>query len=187
MAAIHIPSHNLTFVHIPKNAGSSVVDWLRNNFETSLIKGHPNLNMIKTEWAVDKTFAIVRNPWARMVSAYFYLKQYGFYWEQNNIRTIEDFPSWDDFISKLDYNTASWNTIGTNQLDWIEGGVDWVLRTEHLLEDFKVIQTYLNCSIPLPYINTSNHDEYRNYYTEAQRDKIGQVFERDINTFNYSF
>lgn len=187
MAAIHVQSHNLTFVHIPKNAGSSVVDWLEANFEILAIKGHPNLDMIKTEWAVGKTFAIVRNPWARMVSAYFYLKQYGFYWEQNNIKTEDDFPSWDDFISRLDYNTASWNTIGTNQLDWISPGVDWILRAEHLEQDFVAIQNYLGCQVPLPYINTSQHNDYRSYYTDEQRIKIGQVFERDITAFGYSF
>ena len=84
MAAINLPNNNLTFVHIPKSAGSSVVEWLSRNFEYERIGGHPNLSMIKKSWNVGRSFAIVRNPWARMVSSYFYLQQYKFYWEYNN-------------------------------------------------------------------------------------------------------
>lgn len=186
MAAIHLTEHDLTFVHIPKSAGSSVVRWLT-SFPHELIKGHPNLHMIKSEWNVGRTFAVVRNPWSRMVSAYFYLKQYGFYWEDNGIKTVDDFPSWDQFIERMDYDTKSWNTLSTNQCRWIDGGVDYLFRAETLNDDFKVIQSLLNCETPLPYINTSKHDDYRTYYTDAQKIKIGQIFQEDIDLYKYTF
>jgi hypothetical protein len=187
MAAINVTNKDLTFIHIPKSAGSSVVEWLRNNFDTEIIKGHPNINMIKTEWDVKNTFCIVRNPWARMVSAYFYLQQYGFYWAKNNINTIDDFPTWDQFIMNLDYDTDSWNTIKTNQVKWYEGASPIILRAETLNEDFKTIQDLLQCNEPLGYINTSKHEDYRSYYTQEQRDYISKVFAEDIDMFKYVF
>ena len=188
MAAINLPEHNLTFVHVPKSAGSSVVEWLLQNFSDAVrVSGHPSLPMIKEMWDVKRSFAIVRNPWARIVSAYFYVKQYGYYWKENNVTTIDEFPSWDHFVETLSYNTNSWNTLGTNQTKWIEGGVDYLLRAETLDKDFVVIQELLNCYKPLPYINTSEHLDYRSYYKPHQIDLISKVFAEDIETFNYTF
>ena len=187
MAAIHLPNNNLTFVHIPKNGGSSVVKWLRDNFETDIIKGHPSLDMIKTEWNVSKSFAIVRNPWARIVSAYFYLQQYGFYWDLNNIHTVEDFPTFDSFVQSLDYNMNTWNTVSTNQHEWLSSDDTIILRAESLNTDFKQIQNILDCDVPLPYINTSEHRDYKEYYNSSQVEHIRQVFKKDIDMFGYSY
>jgi hypothetical protein len=187
MAAINLPNNNLTFVHIPKSAGSSVVEWLSRNFEYERISGHPNLSMIKKSWNVSRSFAIVRNPWARMVSSYFYLQQYKFYWENNNIKSIDDFPTWDQFVGKLDYDTQSWNSLSTNQCKWIEPGVDFLFKAESLTEEFKVIQNLLNCAKPLPYINTSTHNDYKTYYTTDQKNKIANIFKEDIELYNYTF
>lgn len=187
MAAVNLPNNNLTFVHIPKNGGSSVVEWLIENFETETKQGHPSLTMMREWWDIKRTFAIVRNPWSRIVSSYFYLKQYGFYWKDNNINSIEEFPSWNDFVMKLDYDTKSWNNITTNQVEWIDGGVDYILRMENLNEEFKLIQDLLNCHVPLLTLNTSDHDDYRKYYTDDQIKHVARVFEKDIDTFKYSF
>lgn len=188
MAAINLPDHKLTFVHIPKNGGSSVVQWLRENFTTDIIKNHPSLSMIKTEWDVHRSFAIVRNPWARIVSAYFYLQQYGFYWEHNNITSAEDFPSFDSFVHNMDYDLNSWNNIKTNQHEWLTHEDNTIiLRAETLNEDFKQIQDLLNCHIPLPFINTSEHKDYKDYYNINQVEHIRKVFQKDIDMFGYTF
>jgi len=152
-----------------------------------LIKGHPSLTLIKEQWPVNRTFAVVRNPWARMVSAYFYLKQYGFYWEDNNIASVEEFPTWNDFVDRLDYDTKSWNTLTTNQCEWITDGVTYLFKAETLDQEFNVIQKLLRREDPLPYINTSDHEDYRTYYTDAQKAKIGRAFEKDIDLYKYTF
>jgi hypothetical protein len=143
--------------------------------------------MIKQSWNVGRTVAVVRNPWSRMVSSYFYLQQYKFYWEYNNITTLDDFPTWNQFIDKLDYDTQSWNSLSTNQCKWIEPGVDFLFKVETLNEEFSVIQDLLQCALPLPHINTSHHNDYKSYYTDSQRDKIASVFKEDIELYKYTF
>lgn len=187
MAAINLPKNDLTFIHLPKNGGSSVVKWLMTNFEAERVSGHPSLPMIKTFWDVKRSFGIVRNPWARVVSAYFYLRQYKFYWDINNIKTIDDFPTWDHFVMNLDYDLNSWCKFDGTQTKWLEGGADYVLRAESLEKDFVVIQDLLGCHEPLGYINTSEHDPYHTYYNTVQQDHIAKVFAEDIETFKYVF
>jgi Sulfotransferase family len=188
MAAINLPDYNLTFVHIPKSAGSSIVRWLTTNFPNHMIEpNHPSLATIKEFWAVKDTFAVVRNPWARIVSGYFYLKQYGFYWNDNKVKTVDDFPSWDQFIENFDYTIHGWNNLTTNQIEWIPTGVDYLLKAESLDKDFVVIQDLLKCYEPVPYINTSTHNDYRTYFNSSQRDKIAKIFARDIDTYKYTF
>jgi hypothetical protein len=186
MAAINLPNNDLTFIHLPKNGGSSVVEWLMNNFEAERVSGHPSLDIIKTYWDVKRSFGIVRNPWARIVSAYFYLQQYKFYWEDNGIKTIDDFPTWDHFVMNLDYELKSWYKFNVNQTKWL-GPESIVLRAESLDKDFVQIQDILGCHAPLGYINTSEHNPYHTYYTTKQKDHIAKVFAEDIDTFKYVF
>lgn len=189
MSAIFLPNNNnFAFVHIPKSAGSSVVKWLRdNNSQTEIIRGHPSLAMMKEQWDVNECFAIVRNPWSRAISAYFYLLQGKYYWEENNIKSEQEFPSWNDWVMSLNYITDWWTPLSTNQVDWLSGFPAIVLKTETLDKDFIQIQEKLNCFEPLPFINTTDHKDYRSYYTDDQIKHIAKIFEKDIDTFKYTF
>lgn len=187
MAAVNILKHDLTFLHIPKNGGSSIVQWLGTNFETEMIQGHLSLPMLRERWDIKTTFTTVRNPWARVVSSYFYLKQYGFYWDFNNIKTVEEFPSWDEYVKNFAFKITDWNTLTTNQYEWMGDGVDIILKCENLNTEFKVIQDRLNCYIELPVVNTSEHSDYRSYYTTEQKERVGKIFEKDIEMFGYQF
>lgn len=188
MSAINLPNHNLTFLHIPKNGGSSIVKWLQTNIpEHDVIRSHSSLSMLSEHWKIERVFTTVRNPWARVVSSYFYLKQSGFYWEFNNIHSEDQFPTWEQYIKNLDFKLSDWNTLKTNQYEWMDGKVDYILKCENLNEDFKQIQELLGCSEPLPYINTSKHDDYRTYYNTEQQEFVRKIFEKDIDLFGYTF
>ena len=63
------------FIHVPKAGGTSIQQWLFNNCNGKSAKGtygkHCPHSLIKEEkdWF---SFGVVRNPWDRLVSAYFY-------------------------------------------------------------------------------------------------------------------
>ena len=74
------PKHNVLFVHIPKNAGTSMNKVLE--IEPKKTKHYPLsvLEAYTPEPIFDNAIkiAIVRNPWERMVSHYVYRQQKGY-------------------------------------------------------------------------------------------------------------
>jgi len=175
--------NGLTFVHIPKTAGKSVTRWIHDNFRDKLYcpdlaYTHPKLSMIDNVGT--DTFAIVRNPWDRIVSLWAF-------WTGCVIHP--DVP-FDTFVRNLDKYTFAdwaWFTFAEPQKGWIPEGVTHLLKFETLEEDFRVIQERLGCFEPLPCVNASVRSNFRQYYTDETRDIIAQVFKDDIEAFGYTF
>ena len=61
-------------------------------------------------------------------------------------------------------------------------------KCENLQSDFETVMRELNLScIKLPHLNASKHENYRSYYDNETREKVGEWFKRDIELFNYNF
>jgi hypothetical protein len=185
----------LTFIHIPKTGGTSVEAWFfenefilqkkYSNFNMEYITDHPSLPMIQEKANVVKSFSIVRNPWARVVSGYFYSCAFPRFFIHNGLKEL---PTWDEYIDRIDsWQHFDWYELTTNQYEWIPDGVDILLRTETLNADFKQIQDMYGIDKALRNINTTVHSDYKDYYNDASKSKIARIFEQDIDLFKYTF
>ena len=66
--------------------------------------------------------------------------------------------------------------------------VDFIGRFENIEEDFKIITDKLNIKRTLKKTNTSKRKEdYRAYYNQETKAKVGIIYKRDIELFNYEF
>ena len=65
--------------------------------------------------------------------------------------------------------------------------VNFVGRFEQLQDDFKQIKRKLNLDIELPYLNSTKHDSYQNYYTQKSKQRLAELWKIDIESFGYSF
>ena len=182
------------FIHIPKTAGTSLYNLI----------GYTGIGHVTYRWYESRNsdkfnryfkFAFVRNPWDRLVSAFFYLKRGGSnamdeHWA---IQNIYRFDSFEDFvkgwvtennIEKYFHFIPQYKFIYDQTLAL---KVNYVGRFENLDNDFNTISERLHLQQRLPYVNKSNRKAYQDYYSQETQEIVARVYAKDIDLFNYTF
>ena len=206
--------YSTIFIHIPKTAGQSIenfflhkvgLDWERR--ESFLLRpkksnelGPPRLAHLRVEEYVHYgyisselfssyfTFSIVRNPWDRMISFYYYLQ----YHKRMNFTTfIKEFYR----IYKEEENY--W--FVRPQYEYLQNNkgkieIDYIGRFENLQKSFDYICKQLGFKRTLlPKINISTHrpkkypSTYQHYYNSKIRNIVAEIHQKDIEYFKYKF
>lgn len=188
-----------TFLHIPKNAGKSIVAYIMQFSKGFCIlheNSHATLEELKSiNVDLGNTFAVCRNPYSRAVSLYKYIfeddiekileptrKYYNeipdLSWHQKH---RERYPniSFKEFVKKL-----PWMPMAIEQYKFLP--VDNLLRFENLEIDFKALQDVLGTTVPLFKINNTNDNDWRDYYDEEGCEIIYRTYKKDFELLGYS-
>ena len=140
-------------------------------------------------------FTLVRNPWDRMVSLYFYLwHNLGRHREKLGDKTFAEFVDHIAANQPLE-PVGPYNWLGLSQANpqtaWTHDGnerrMQFIGRYEHLADDWAFVCKVLGIDTELPLTNTTNHRPYQEYYTPALRDTVGEIYERDVSEWGYEF
>jgi len=197
----YIPSfHRLKciFVHIPRTGGISVEKALFGE----KVNHHRAVEYLYYKPLLFRryfSFTFVRNPWDRLVSAFFFLKQGGRNqfdksWSDLYLSDINDFSQfllklsedksfrnivtrWIHFQPQYMYITDKWNNII----------VDFVGRFENLMDDFRIIMDRLGIITTLPHLNRSRHENYRTYYDDDTEEIVRTLYQKDIELLGYEW
>jgi len=139
-------------------------------------------------------FSIVRNPWDWLVSLYHFHYRKTLSTTNTSVLSgaatnekIQRFQSWATAICRIAMNRPKRGA--TYYLTGGEGEiiVDYVARYENLAVEFSKICSQVGISAVLPHINSSKHVHYRDYYDAALAGLVATTYERDIESFGYSF
>lgn len=194
------------FIHVPKNAGTSIEVSLINKKVWQAEEKHLTalecLNKVGEEvWANYFTFCFVRNPWDRLVS------QYKFSGQDWGNKYFEKPLSFKGFVkqivekrlpfSKHDHRSklglqngdSDWGQLPRITNERNEIIVDFVGRFENLQADYNVVCENLELvSKPILHINESSFDtkHYWEYYDDESATIVAAIFEEDIERFNYT-
>jgi len=207
--------HNAIFIHIPKNAGKSIsrafltaqgVAWSQRHKFVMGFNRDPNLGpdrlthlaarefvdlgyMTRAEFRRCYKFAFVRNPWARMLSAYLFTIK------RNKCKSFVDFiqrSSDRGVIESSRVGQLPYKRLCMQQYYYLcnKSGkviVDFIGRFENLARDFKEVAKVLGVSIRLGHENKTRHSHYRKHYSPKAKKLVSKIYEIDIDNFKYAY
>jgi chondroitin 4-sulfotransferase 11 len=180
------------FIHIPKAAGTSVALALFGKGSRHVpYFVYEQINRRKFNRYFKFTF--VRNPWDRLVSSYFFLKNGGMNdadakWAKEN---LADFPDFGSFVSGWvnEENILSWlHFMPQHYFICNSDGkvmVDFVGKMENMDRDFAYVANKLGCNKTLQKINVGSKRRYNDYYNEETWGIVRRVYASDIELFDY--
>jgi hypothetical protein len=186
------------FIHIPKNAGTSIISLLNNGEETE--QEHNSywdfLRADKERFNRYFSFCVVRNPWDRLLSAYTYLSKGGngdtdinLSNEINNsCRDFSDFVlNWLTFekIYSIKLLNPQYIYIQSEHTGKIM--VSKLLKYENLQIDFEDVRKQLNLTDSLSWLNSSGQRRYQDFYNPELIKKVEHFYSTDIKMLGYAF
>lgn len=192
--SIYLPDHNIVFIHIPKSGGTSVIEWLTDNFQYEKIgpKHGTIYTFEKNFGSIIPHFTIVRNPYTRILSWYYYQEKMLEYRRSKNKPRVDDHLI-ENLLSqginqsfKTAPNAMFDNNILRPQVNFFNNSVTNICRQENLKNDFKHIQERLNCYVVLPTVNRSRNSNQLQELDKYTIKKINQIYEKDFNELGYS-
>jgi len=144
-------------------------------------------------WEKIFTFTFVRNPWDRILSLYFYIKQKGDILDDMQFRdyifALSNFRKKGKeslFRNREHYLSASDYIIDAN----VEILVDFIGKYENRDDDIKIIAQKLGCEqLGTLAINKSirNNRHYSEYYDKDTQEIVREIYRKDIELFEYKF
>ena len=175
------------FIHIPKNAGTAIESVFKPYTRlNNQIDRHASIHDIKHKFpSIYKKynkFTVIRNPYERMISFYFYLKSYNKLFrakfEDSFIEWLKkpensEIPFNSDWIKKLGYFK--------NQHEWVDDTVT-IIKFENLNEE---LNNFFKKDIILPIKNNTDHRHYLKYYNDESLNIVHNRYKEDFEKFNY--
>lgn len=187
----------ILFIHIPKTAGVSLIKTYEEFFVDA--RHSPALQyklLLGRKYNDFSTFSIVRNPWARLFSAYNFLKDGGLNDADSKIGKIlvEQCPTFENFVKEwLPENGVCSYMHFVPQYEFVCGLGDGVIvenivKLERLDSDWHSLAE--NLDIPqreIQHANTGTKNNFREYYDNESIDIVTKLYQRDIELLDYAY
>ena len=193
-------SHELKciFIHIPKCAGSSINQQLK--LDSVGFSGHSPASY-HSEYKNYFSFTFVRNPYDRVVSAYKYFRKLkeGHRWYKRNsiISDAANEMDFNEFVNHIpDFMKLMKREEGSFQSGihfqtydyFLDFNIDYLARFENIQEDYAYILKKLQLPrTNLRKVNSTNNSDYRQLYMEDSKRAVYNIYQEDINKYNYQF
>ena len=201
--------HRFIFIHIYKNAGTSITtaltpfasnqllqlaNWAAKKFNVYLKAGpepfhvHARAREIidaigKEQFGSYFSFAFVRNPWDWQVSLYKFMLKNTAHPQHTLIKSMGNFENY------IEWRCEKEVRLQKDFIYSVDGEllVDYVGRYENLHADFDEICSRIGITATLPRLNVSNTKPYQEFYNEQTKERVRRTFDADITLFGYEF
>ena len=187
----------IAFVRIPKTGSRSI-----KSLGMFICEGHESIEQMKKRYEFDSSFAGVRNPYDRAVSAYTQGVDYlntrtsPYYGEYDKYPTFTSFWMDDEnnFLNGVVRGSLQKKNVRHShyhrQSDFvtIDGklAVNWILRFEYLQTHWWKFLLHRGLEhVDLPHVNKTEHHHWKDYYVEEVADKVYEFYKEDFDRFEY--
>lgn len=188
---------NFIFIHINKTGGTSIINITGKPFRKHMTAKEVIASIGQQKWNAAYKFAVVRNPWDKMVSHY-----------KHNIKTKPSTMRIGGVTSRemISFNDWLACTLGPvknrkyynrpqhflPQVEWLKDNhgeikFDKIIRFESLASDYLQVADVLGLKVELPHLNSTERTSYRKFYTPETRKLVENWFKDDIELFGYQF
>lgn len=189
----------IIFIHIPKNAGTSIITSKELEFSEVQHRTYKFYQTYyKSQWNDFLKVAIVRNPWDRFVSCYNYAIVEKSYWHSKKGPSIfgphEDYETLKDISFEETVRLFYKKQINLKHPGW-KPQCHWICENDKIMVDKAFRFEQLEKSVPFKAIfgkieklNSSNNKKnYKEYYNEETKKIIWEIYKKDIEIFSYDF
>jgi len=177
------------FIHIPKTAGGSIQAWVGDQYATGHITSVRLREILgDAKWDRMFKFAVVRNPFDRLVSWFHHHRQH---------IPFSSFQEWVKAGLPVDWaNEWHGNAMENDPLTlrtWVcdfenRLHVNKIIKFEDLANGCSDLSSYISKEYRgLDRRNATTHDVYWRYYDKDTRDIVSERFAGDLETFDYAF
>lgn len=185
------------FFHCQKNAGSSIREVLISYYRGERIRQHGSVDIALTILGRKKfdeyfKFAVVRNPYSRMVSFYNMLIHMADNLKSKEIirpKSFEDFILNQTHIYKnwWDHSDELWRSQFRFLSDHQKIPMDYIIKYENLVNDYEHLpKDIFNKNIKLPHEKKWGvGNEWGKYYTMELREVVYKRHKKDFEEFGY--
>jgi chondroitin 4-sulfotransferase 11 len=184
----------LIFIHIPKAAGMSMVKALYGKNQSHHAKAIDYKYADEKAFATRVFFAVTRNPYTRLYSAYNYLKNDGMnivdkVWYDIYIKRYKNF---DDFIlngleiainENAEHFIPQYKFVVDDSNNLI---CDFIGNIENMEPTYAFLKR-MGVNLKLAHLNssTTDADEYINMYSQEAIKKVNLLYKQDFKFFGY--
>lgn len=206
------------FVHVPKTGGNSLQNILKEYSEDRLVTPAPyqdgverfevrndryditkHSTLTRYQSVLDPStyrqlfkFAVIRNPWDRMVSHYFSphrgVTEYD---REDFLQLIGRLPTLRHYVCETSLLNRALKKIGIHSHIGhrsLDGDLDCLIRFEQLEEGFALVCRRLDIPFQsLPKRNASRRSHYSHYYDDELRAAVERRFAEEIEYGEYTF
>lgn len=205
-------AQKIKFIHIPKNAGSAISKWAKNQFPIVRVGPATHHSLIESNELLPETkdyfsFCVIRNTYDRMVSLY----EFTAIKAEKTFRRLEKRKNRGKTKVDAEKIRKRWETIleyynlGFNkwldtpicldhpgQLSYIfdeEGQqISYIVKYENFDNDIQIIKDRLGTDTPIKIANArENPKPYQEYYDDETREKVYHMYKSEIDYFNFKF
>lgn len=205
-------NRKILFVHINKSCGGIITENFKQNGITEITGKHrclkdmlyiaeKKLNLSRENFFM---FTIVRNPWERMLSMFFFYHKNNFnspeFFSGNKI-IDNDFNKWIKYIYSDNFNRSKTHSCVnifdycfSNQLNWIKDSKNNIINNVNIykIEDLNLDDFFKNTLYLKEYdikkrVHPTEHKHYSKYYNQESIDLVYNHYKEDIVYFGYKF